>query len=132
MANYVKCDHCGYYPSVSGKKCSNCGKTVNSSSIGLILIALILFLLFIIGPLILAYYGFKNLDKKWIGYTSLGLSVVVPIAFYFILKTPHGEMFSNQDIFTKDNAFFFYPILVGNIIGFLTSIVLVLKYNKNK
>ena len=131
MSEYKTCNHCGYYPTVGGKKCPKCGKTVSLGAIGMIImIGLMIFLLFAVGPAILAFYGLKNVQKKWIGYTSVASSVLLPIIFYFILKTPYNSIWPNQEVFTDGNAFLFYSILVGNIVGFTMSIFLIIRYRR--
>lgn len=63
---YVKCNHCGYYPSTNGYYCANCGNLVNNTSddFGCLLLIIAIVLALLIGSIFIASYSLYQLFKK--------------------------------------------------------------------
>ena len=125
MSDYVKCNHCGYYPSTNGYYCANCGNKVSNymsgspDSFGCFIAILALVALLFIGSFIFALVSLFQTIKKgnykralWVGIGGILWSVVVFIIFGY------GNFLNDPD--SKD--FWIYAIW-SNVFGLIVSLI---------
>ena len=125
MSDYVKCNHCGYYPSTNGYYCANCGNKVSNymsgspDSFGCFIAILALVALLFVGSIIFAlvslFQSIKKVNYKralWFGIGGILWSVVV-----FIIIS-YGNLLNDPD--SKD--FWVYAIW-SNVFGLIASLI---------
>nr|HPO63374.1 hypothetical protein [Candidatus Kapabacteria bacterium] len=133
---YVKCNHCGYYPSTNGYYCANCGNKVSNymsdspDSFGCFIAILVLVALLFIGSIILAsvsiYQTIKKVNYKralWFGIGGILWSVLVFIIIGYgdLLKDPDSKDFWIYVIWS--NAF-------GLVFSLISTILSISRLNK--
>ncbi|NLD50248.1 MAG: hypothetical protein GX660_24180 [Clostridiaceae bacterium] len=118
MSDYVKCNHCGYYPSTNGYYCANCGHKVNNDD-GVAGIAILLIALILVGSIIFATISlFQSLKRHnykraiWFGVGGILWSILMFI-IYFHVDDKHDPEVVN-----------IYGFMIwSNIIGIISSLI---------
>lgn len=129
MAEYLKCDSCGYYPVKNMTNCPKCGKMVSNGSYGIVLLVIVIFIavatIMVLGSLAAGIKSFYNIKKgKKYPVLWLLLSYILGVV---MLSTAHYMNPKNQEEFD----WFVWLLYIGNVLGVLSAVyVTIINYGE--